>query len=309
MILRSPAVANLSIPNDAPNKCYSVYQAFAEVARRNATRTAIEWQGQRISYGELLGMAHRLAAEIGLCNDAPTPIGVLADNSPHQVAAYVAASFCCRPYAPLSPAYPQPMLQELVDRFEITILVHDRLSAAQAGELRVSFRLNAERLTRGEPASGGTRPYRSPERAAWHYVPDVHLWLHWQAKGVSIPYRAIRNLVASPDYVELGPHDRVAYVANPAFDASLFEIWGALLNGATLVHLARRDLPDPDVLAEFLRDRRISIVFLTTGSLQSRRKAQAVSLPAGAIRPVRRRTRVRRSGARSLWPQQARALG
>ena len=65
-------------------------------------------------------------------------------------------------------------------------------------------------------------------------------------KGVSIPYRAIRNLVACPDYVELGTHYRVAYVANPAFDASLFEIWGAFLNGATLVHLARRDLPDPD---------------------------------------------------------------
>ena len=169
------------------------------------------------------------------------------------------------------------MLQELVDRFEITILIHDRLSAAQAGELRVSFRLNAERLTRGETASGEPARIAAQSRLSGTTCLMFTSGSTGRPKGVSIPFRAIRNLVTSPDYVQLGPNDRVAYVANPSFDASLFEIWGALLNGATLVHLARRDLPDPDLLAELLRDRRISIVFLTTAlfNLVAKRRPSA----------------------------------
>ena len=51
-------------------------------------------------------------------------------------------------------------------------------------------------------------------------------------KGVVIPHRAIVRLVIGTDYLQLGPGDVVAHIANPAFDASTFEIWGALLNGA-----------------------------------------------------------------------------
>ena len=83
-------------------------------------------------------------------------------------------------------------------------------------------------------------------------------------KGVSIPYRAIRNLVTNPDYVQLGPDDRVAYVANPSFDASLFEIWGALLMELPSCIWPGATCRTPTYSPSFSGDRRISIVFLTT---------------------------------------------
>ena len=36
-------------------------------------------------------------------------------------------------------------------------------------------------------------------------------------------------------YAALEPRDRVAFGANPAFDAATFEVWAPLVAGATLV--------------------------------------------------------------------------
>ena len=241
----------------------SVYQAFAETARANPARVAIEWNGQEFTYNELLTMAGGLASQIAGVDRSTTPVGVLADNSPHQVATYLAASLCSRPYAPLSSQYPQHMLQELIDRFGIRVLAYDGLGAARARELRVPHRLDLDRrVLAPAPAGHADRAGRAPATGSTCLM--FTSGSTGRPKGVGIPYRAIHNLVDNPDYVRLGPNERMAYVANPAFDASLFEIWGALLNGGTLVHLPRHELPDPDGLAELLRERRISIMFITT---------------------------------------------
>ena len=50
-------------------------------------------------------------------------------------------------------------------------------------------------------------------------------------KGVAIPHRAITRLVVHSKYVHLDATDRVAQLATASFDAILFEVWGALING------------------------------------------------------------------------------
>ena len=41
-------------------------------------------------------------------------------------------------------------------------------------------------------------------------------------------------------YVDIQPEDRLAHLSNPAFDAATFEVWGALLNGASVEPLDLR---------------------------------------------------------------------
>ncbi|MFB4390616.1 MULTISPECIES: condensation domain-containing protein, partial [unclassified Pseudomonas] len=50
-------------------------------------------------------------------------------------------------------------------------------------------------------------------------------------KGVQVPHRAIVRLVINNGFADFNAQDRIALAANPAFDASTLEIWGALLNG------------------------------------------------------------------------------
>ena len=47
-----------------------------------------------------------------------------------------------------------------------------------------------------------------------------------------MPHRAVSRLVREANYVRLGTGDGFVQFAPVVFDASTFEIWGALLNGA-----------------------------------------------------------------------------
>ncbi len=83
-------------------------------------------------------------------------------------------------------------------------------------------------------------------------------------KGVAIPQRAVSRLVINTNYIEIQEGDRIAHASNPSFDAATFEIWGALLNGAELVGVARETALAPKAYAAYLKSKKINILFLTT---------------------------------------------
>ncbi len=85
-----------------------------------------------------------------------------------------------------------------------------------------------------------------------------------QPKGISVPQAAITQLVHDPSFVRIQPGDRIAQAANVSFDATTFEVWGALLNGATLHLLRQDDVLDPKQFADQLCTQRFNILFLTT---------------------------------------------
>ncbi|EQB97708.1 syringopeptin synthetase b, partial [Photorhabdus temperata subsp. temperata M1021] len=73
------------------------------------------------------------------------------------------------------------------------------------------------------------------------------------------------RLVVNNGYAEIGPDDRVSFTANPAFDASTFEVWAPLLNGGALVIIDHATLLTPQALVRILQAHRITILWLTIG--------------------------------------------
>ncbi|GAA3611872.1 hypothetical protein GCM10022223_29970 [Kineosporia mesophila] len=83
-------------------------------------------------------------------------------------------------------------------------------------------------------------------------------------KGVVVPHRAVRRLATEALFCTVGPGDRVGNAANPAFDATTFEIWNPLVAGGSVVVLPDvADLPLDDWIA-LTRTERLSALFLTT---------------------------------------------
>jgi acyl carrier protein len=75
-------------------------------------------------------------------------------------------------------------------------------------------------------------------------------------------HRGIVRLVTNTDYARFAPDEVFLHLAPSSFDASSFEIWGALLNGAELA-LSPTDKPSIDDLDALLRRHRVTTLWLT----------------------------------------------
>ena len=85
-----------------------------------------------------------------------------------------------------------------------------------------------------------------------------------EPKGVAVPHRAVIRLVHRADFLRLGPGERMLRLSPLAFDASTLELWGALLNGATL-EICEPGLLSPSELGVFLVEREVTHAWLTAG--------------------------------------------
>jgi amino acid adenylation domain-containing protein len=83
-------------------------------------------------------------------------------------------------------------------------------------------------------------------------------------KGVQITHRGVVRLVKEANYVTLTRSEVVLQMAPLSFDASTFEVWGALLNGARLV-LMPEQRPSLDELAHTLEQHQVTTLWLTAG--------------------------------------------
>ncbi|HEX6343063.1 amino acid adenylation domain-containing protein [Umezawaea sp.] len=88
-------------------------------------------------------------------------------------------------------------------------------------------------------------------------------------KTVVVPHRGISRLVPDADGIVYHADDRVAHLCNPAFDASILELWGALGSGAVLVVGDKQDALSPARLRAFLAEERISVLGLPTALLHT----------------------------------------
>jgi amino acid adenylation domain-containing protein/FkbM family methyltransferase len=82
-------------------------------------------------------------------------------------------------------------------------------------------------------------------------------------KGVVVSHRAVNRLVINNGYMQLTPADCVAHCSNPAFDASTFEIWGALLNGARVLIIPQAVMQDVEHFAAMLNHGDVTVLWLT----------------------------------------------
>ena len=83
-------------------------------------------------------------------------------------------------------------------------------------------------------------------------------------KGVGITHRGLVRTVHEGGYLDLEPEDRVAFAANPVFDAATFEVWATLVAGAALVVTPPDVALSPPALAAHIARHRVTTLFLTT---------------------------------------------
>ncbi len=84
-----------------------------------------------------------------------------------------------------------------------------------------------------------------------------------EPKGVIIPHRSVLRLVVGEDFVNINQRDVFLFHSSISFDASTFEIWGALLNGCCLVVYSESYF-DPNKILKLINEQDVSVLWLTS---------------------------------------------
>ncbi|MEV0006080.1 AMP-binding protein [Micromonospora sp. NPDC050980] len=235
----------------------TVPAAFAARVVTAPDTVAVAAADGMFSYGELDAYAEGIAAALRRAGvRVGDRVAVCLERSAALVATLLGVLKAGAAYLPLDPHDP-PLRR-----------------AAVLADARPALGVTVGEDLPGLPMITPTSPGASPRRpdpnchAAGAPGPEDLAYLMYTSgstgrpKGVMVPHRAVVNLVTAPNYVDIGPTDRLLQLAPTAFDASTFEIWGALLGGARL-EVAPPGILGPREIAGLVRDRGITVLWLT----------------------------------------------
>jgi amino acid adenylation domain-containing protein len=234
----------------------SLIDLFDEIAAAHGGNSAVETDAGVLSYAELAArssvISHALYDRGVRCG---MRVGVAVADLADFTTIAVAILRCGAAYVPLDAAQP-PERRELI--------VADATLAAIVTDGIITFTGNTPMIAINHLRTGNPTLVRRPARKA----SDVAYLMYTSGssgkpKGIAIIDRGIVRLVRQTNYIEFSAKRRVARMASLAFDASTFEIWGALLNGGTVVDVGR-PVMTPTALRMVLERRKIDTAFVTT---------------------------------------------
>jgi len=236
-----------------------IHDEFSQQLAKTPARTAVVDANRRLTFAELGGLSDTLATMLEALGCRPgNVVALMIDRSAELIVAMLAVLKCGAAYMPLDKSDPIARNRHCLDEARVHVILADWDCHEFCDCSRLSQRVDISDLNRRAPGARATLTF-SPETPA--YIMFTSGTTHGP-KGVIIPHRAVTRLVLNTNYIEITSDDAILQLSPPTFDASTFEIWGALLHGATLA-LYPGSVLDPNVLRQQIIDRKITILWLT----------------------------------------------
>ncbi len=238
----------------------SVASLFETVAGRFPTNPAVIRGDETVSYAELDRRADALAGHLANRGvEQGDLVGLFLPRTADLIVSMLAVLKIGAAYVPLDRKSPGARNKRLLERAGARAVVSD----GQVGGLLEGLDHVAHVVASGITDGGEGTPRNrrdSPDDVAYVMYTSGSTG---EPKGVVVPHRAIIRLVRDTNYVELTPRDRILQLSSPSFDASTFEIWGALLNGGATILLPSDEF-DPNLLKRAICENGVTIAFMTT---------------------------------------------
>ncbi|SMF93376.1 amino acid adenylation domain-containing protein [Methylomagnum ishizawai] len=233
----------------------SVPTRFATIARRYADRPALLDRQRRFSYGEVWESVGRLALRLAGAGLIPgTPVGILLGHDALFPIAMLGVLRAGCGYVPLDAGFPAERNRLILAQAGIAALVTDQAHWAQAAGLLAPELPLLVMDDAGVAAPDCALPEATPDSLAYIlYTSGTTA----APKGVFQNHRnLLHDVMQYTNAVHLGADDRLTQCYSPSVNGAIRDIYGALLNGASLHILPPGEGVD---LAGFVRKRRITI--------------------------------------------------
>ena len=273
------------------DKC--VHELFVEQAARTPDATALVFEDNRLSYGELDRRSNQFAHHLrkhGVGREKV--VGLCLERSLDLIVEVLGIFKAGGAYLPLDPSYPPQRLAYMMADAKVSVLVTQSALAGLVSEFDgVTVRLDADRLAIDGQAetmpAGGARP----DNLAYVMYTSGSTG---RPKGVMGLHGGIVNRIAAQrEIAALSEADRCVQKTSIGFVDSIFELVGPLLCGSQLTIAGEAAVKAPDELVALLERARIT---------------RLVSVPSLAAAMLAVPRAERRLGALRSWTLSGEAL-
>jgi aspartate racemase len=244
-----------------PQLC--IHELFEEQARRTPHAVAIVSGQEQVSYAELNVRANRLAHYLRSLGVGPEiTVGLCLERSPEMVVALLGILKAGGAYVPLDPQYPRERLAFMLEDARVRVLITEQgLVEAEAGYEGVVVCLEAEAEYIKAQDERNPESLTTGDNLAYVIYTSGSTG---QPKGVSVVHRGVVRLVKETQYTSFSSEEVFLLLAPVTFDASTFEVWGSLLNGARLVVMPPH-APSLQEIGEAVQRHGVTTLWLTSG--------------------------------------------
>ena len=246
-----------------------IHELFEEQVARTPEAVAVVFEDRQLSYAELNAHANQLAHHLIALGIRPDDrVGMCMERSLEMVVGLLGIMKAGGAYVPLDPSDPaQRLAYMLEDSAPVALLtqapVRGGLPALDVPVVVLELQDRASMIAR--------EPKHNPDASALGLTSSNLAYVIYTSgstglpKGVMVEHRNVLRLVINNPYAQIATGDCVAHCANPAFDASTWEIWSALLNGAKLLVIPQSVLLDSKCFNRAVIDGGATALWLTVG--------------------------------------------
>lgn len=240
-----------------------IHQMFEAQVELTPNAVAVVFEDQQLTYRELNARANKIAHYLLRLGVGPEVlVGICVERSLEMIVGLLGILKAGGAYVPLDPAYPQERLAFILSDTQTPVLLtQKRLVQSLPKHSAKVVCLDADdRLIAQEKEENPLCGVKASNLAYVMYTSGST----GRPKGVSIIHRGVVRLACGADYANLTSKEVFLQLAPISFDASTFEIWGCLLNGARLVVFPAHT-PSLEELGQVVKLHQITTLWLTAG--------------------------------------------
>ena len=236
----------------------SIPERFENQVRRHSQRLAIKAKDHELTYYELNAAANRLAHRIlEKVGEPPAVIPLCVGQTPALAVAILGILKAGKHYVPFDPAQPRDWIQTVLRELDVRTVVTSKEELPKVRSW-VSSEIDLWLVDDDSIDESDENPQlsQSPDALAYIYFTSGSTG---RPKGVLDTHRnVLHNIMRYTNSLHISPEDRLTLLQTLSFSGSVSNIFGALLNGASVFPFdLRKD--GASRLAELLQGEGITI--------------------------------------------------
>ena len=212
----------------------SLTELFERQVEQRPEATALRWEEQQVSYGELNRRANQLGHYLRRLGVGPEAlVALVLERSVEMVVAVLGVLKAGGAYLPVDPAYPEERIRFMLEDAGAGVVLRSGVAGEDESSKARVVRLGEEWQEIARESEANLESGVTAENLAYVIYTSGSTG---RPKGVMITHRnVLRLFAASEQHFQFSSEDVWSLFHSYAFDFSVWELWGALLYGGQLV--------------------------------------------------------------------------